>query len=355
MLTALRLRDFRCYDTLRWEIPAEGAVLIGGNAQGKTSLLEALCFALTLHTPRAARLDRLARHGCGNFGLSLDTDGGTRRLLWETGRKLQMSVNGAERRDYADYLADAAPVAWLGNSDRELVSGAAEKRRAFLDFLGAQWHPAYRASLQAYRKALKSRNALLRNPRRTRAALDSYAALLVRHGDIITALRLQLLELLRPHTAHHHRAISGGQETPGLTYLPSTALPLAEALERSMEADERAGFTTVGPHRDDVQLAIDGVSAAEFASEGQQRTLATALLLAQATLLQEETGQPPILLIDDIFGELDPARRKALLAALPADAQLFITTTHLDWMQDTPCPLPVLTVCNGTLESAAEA
>lgn len=350
MLTALRLRNFRCYDTLRWEIPAEGAVLIGGNAQGKTSLLEALCFALTLHTPRAARLDRLARHGCDHFGLSLDTDGGTRRLLWEK-RKLAMSVNGAERRDYADYLADAAPVAWLGNSDRELVSGPAEKRRAFLDFLGAQWHPAYRSALQAYRKALKSRNALLRHPRRSRAALDSYAALLVRHGAVLTTLRLQLLELLRPHTAHHHRSISSGQETPGLAYLPSTDQPLAEALERCLDADERAGFTTVGPHRDDMLLSIGGLSAAEFASEGQQRTLATSLLLAQATLLQEETGQAPILLIDDIFGELDPARRMALLAALPAEAQLFITTTHLDWMKDTPCPLPILTVGGGTLKN----
>lgn len=353
MLTALRLRNFRCYDTLRWEIPAEGAVLIGGNAQGKTSLLEAICFALTLHTPRASRLDRLTRHGAGHFGISLDTEEGTRRLVRENGQKLQMSVNGAARRDYADYLADARPVTWLGNGDRELVSGAAEKRRDFLDFLGAQWHPAYRAALQAYRKALKSRNALLRNPRRTRAALDSYAALLVRHGDVLTALRLQLLELLRPHIAHHHRAISGGSETPTLTYAASVTLPLAEALEQALPADERAGFTTAGPHRDDFLLTINGQAAADFASEGQQRTLAIALLLAQASLLQEETGHAPILLIDDIFGELDPARRLALLTALPEESQIFITTTHLSWMQDTPCPLPTLRVNDGKLHFPA--
>lgn len=351
MLTTLRLQDFRCYSTLRWDIPAEGAILIGANAQGKTSLLEALCFALTLHTPRAARLDKLARHGSERFGLSLETEEGTRRLVWQARQKLQMSVNGAERRDYTDYLADSLPVAWLGNSDRELVNGAAEKRRAFLDFLGAQWHPAYRASLQAYRKALKSRNALLRNPRRNRAALDSYAALLVRHGEVLTALRLQLLELLRPHAAQHHRAISGGAESPAMQYTPSTPLPLAEALERSIEADERAGCTTVGPHRDDFLLTIDGQAAADFASEGQQRTLAIALLLAQASLLHTETGRAPILLIDDIFGELDPARRLALLTALPEESQIFITTTHLSWMQDTPCPLPTLQVREGSIVS----
>ncbi len=340
MLATLRLRNFRCYPVLRWEAPPEGAILLGANALGKTSLLEAICFALTLHSPRASRMEKLARHGCADFGISLDTELDRRRLVWEE-RRLAMAVNGAPRRDYADYLADAPPVTWLGNRDIALVSGAAEERRRYLDFLGAQWHPAYREALQAYRKALKSRNALLRHPRRSRAPLASYAALLARHGTVLMELRRELVRLLHPHVAAQHARMSGSQESIGLAYAPSTTEPLEAALAAAVETDERMGCTTLGPHRDELELTIEGQSAADFASEGQQRTLATSLQLAHSSLLQVETGRAPLLLIDDVFGELDPARRKALLASLPAEAQVFITTTHLDWLGGESAPLPV--------------
>ncbi|MDO5463326.1 MAG: DNA replication and repair protein RecF [Akkermansia sp.] len=343
MLRTLRLRHFRCYQALNWEIPAEGALLLGANAEGKTSLLEAICFALTLHTPRAHKLDRLARHGCTDFGISLSSQEGTRRVTWQE-RKLCMQVNGAARKDYSDYLADAPPVVWLGNGDMALVTGGAEERRSYLDFLGAQWHPAYRGALREYRKALKSRNLLLRNPRHNAATLRSYAVLLSRYGEILVQLRRQLLNLLQPHICDYHAHISDGREIVTLTYAPSTELPLTEAMEQALAADERAGFTTVGPHRDDFRLLIGGAAAADYASEGQQRTLATALVLAQAGLLLVETGHAPILLIDDIFGELDPQRRKALLAMLPSDSQVFITTTHLDWLGKAPSPLPIIRI-----------
>lgn len=351
MLLTLRLRNFRCYTTLNWDIPTEGALLYGSNAQGKTSLLEAICFGLSLHTPRTGRMDRLAKLGTNEFGISLDTDEGTRRLHW-LNKKLNMQVNGASKRDYTDYLADARPVVWLGNSDMTLVTGAAEDRRHYLDFLGSQWHPAYRPALLGYRKALKSRNLLLRNPRHSEATLCSYATILARNGKILCELRTRLLELLRPHICRLHSDISGGQEEINITYRPSTTIDLEEAFLQSEQADIKAGFTTVGPHRDDFELCISGRSAAEFASEGQQRTLATALVLAQSGLLQVQTGHAPTLLIDDIFGELDPTRRRALLAQLPTDSQVFITTTHTDWLQDTPPPLPLLHISNSTISPA---
>ena len=350
MLTTLRLSNFRCYSTLRWSIPAEGAVLLGTNAQGKTSLMEALCFALTLHSPRTTRLEKLARNCQGQFGISMETEDGTRRLHWAN-RKLNLQVNGAERKDFTDYLADTYPVTWLANSDISLVTGAAEERRRYLDFLGSQWHPIYRQALQAYRKALKSRNALLRHPRRNTATLRSYANLLAQHGEIIMQLRSQLLDRLMPHIAHGHRTISGGAEQVSICYRPSTQQPLIDALDASLEADERAGFTTVGPHRDDFDLCISGLNAAEFASEGQQRTLAIAMQMAQGSLLQEETGKAPILLVDDVFGELDTYRRQALLSMLPAEAQVFITTTTLNWLGETPLHLPVLRIENASIAS----
>ncbi len=349
MLATLRLMNFRCYPALRWEIPPEGAILLGDNAQGKTSLMEAMCLALTLHSPRATRLESLAAHGHSAFGISLDTDLGTRRLAWEA-RKLNLHVDGIPCKDYADYLAEAPPVVWLSNSDISLVSGAAEERRKYLDFLGSQWHPHYRAALQAYRKALRARNMLLRNPRRSLAALQSYAAVMAQHGELLIQLRYQLLRLLQPHITQLHMQISGKEESVDIAYAPSSADNLMAALDAATEADEKSGFTTVGPHRDDFHLLIAGVPAASFASEGQQRTLSTAMLLAQSGLLREETGSPPILFIDDIFGELDPGRRRALLSTLPPDGQTFITTTHLTWLQDSALPLPVRKIAAGNIQ-----
>lgn len=349
MLAALRLMNFRCYPALRWEIPPEGAILLGNNAQGKTSLMEAVCMALTLHSPRATRLESLVAHGCDSFGVSLDTDMGTRRIVWET-RKLNLHIDGVPCRDYAEYLAGSPPVVWLSNGDITLVNGAAEERRRYLDFLGSQWHPHYRFSLQAYRKALKSRNLLLRYPRRSRSALHSYAEILALHGEKLIRLRRQLLQLLQPHVAYLHEQISGRAEQVAMVYTPSVAEELLVALDTAADTDEKNGFTTVGPHRDDFHLSIAGESAATFASEGQQRTLSTALLLAQSGLLREETGTPPILFIDDIFGELDPERRRALLQILPTDGQTFITTTHLTWLRDTAIPLPVQRISAGKVQ-----
>lgn len=350
MLLSLRLRNFRCYSSLHWDIPAEGAILLGRNAQGKTSLMEALCLALTLHSPRTHRLERLAAHASPGFGLVLRTESGTRQVLWEQ-RRLSLRRDGVLCRDYDSYLTDAPPVVWLSNQDLTLITGAAEERRRYLDFLGVQWHPAYRSALQAYRKALRARNALLRHPRRSPALLRNYAEILCRHGDILLTLRRQLLQLLQPHIIQLHHSISERTEQVQADYRPSTALSLPEAFDQALEADMQAGYTTVGPHRDDLTLTIGGAEASAFASEGQQRTLATALLMAQSSLLHAETGRAPLLLIDDIFGELDPARRKALLNILPPESQTFITTTHLDWLGEARLPLPVCRVADGRVSA----
>ena len=271
----------------------------------------------------------------------MDTQRDRRRVVWQEHR-LEMQVDGNEVRDYAQYLNAAPPVAWLGNRDLGLVSGAAELRRDYLDFLGTQWHPEYREELLNYKRALKSRNLLLRHAKPDIRTLRSYAEVLARHGERLMVLREELVRLLEPHVADYHVRISGhSRELVSLHYDFSARPPLLQGIVQALGADLRAGFTTVGPHRDDVQLSIDGKPAAAYASEGQQRTLAVALMLAQASLLQTETGCAPVLLIDDIFGELDPQRRKALLEALPPDGQVFITTTHLNWLEGNRPPLQV--------------
>jgi len=121
---------------------------------------------------------------------------------------------------------------------------------------------------------------------------------------------------------------------PGLEYVSGAGDDLATSLEMTREREQRLGQTVAGPHRDEIKLTINGMAAADFASEGQQRTLALSLKLAQGALLQKRAGKMPIYLLDDIFGELDPERRNALMGALPEQAQKLITTTHVDWMED---------------------
>lgn len=328
MLQALRVRNFRCYRELSWEIPERGALLVGENAQGKTSLLEAICVGLTLHSPRTSRMASLVRHGCEQFGVASDTHQERRRFLWQA-QRAELCLNGEVVRSTSRYVDGAPPVTWLGNRDLTLVSGAAELRRNYLDFTGTQWHPEYRNELLAYKRALKSRNFLLRQPHPDTDALQSYATVMARHGERLVMLRQNLVSLLEPHVTELHARISAGQrEHVSLRYEPSAHESLASAMHASLEADLRVGFSTVGPHRDELLLHIDGEPAAAYASEGQQRTLAVALMLAQASLLHTETGIAPILLIDDIFGELDPNRRQSLLHTLPTEGQIFITTTN---------------------------
>lgn len=357
MLHELRLQHYRCYPTLRWQIPSEGAILYGDNAQGKTSILEAICIALSLHSPRSKRMDKLASRAENNpqrgFGIALCTDENERKIIWSN-RQLQLQVQGENRRDQNEYLHDSLPLVWLGNRDIQLIIGGAEERRQYLDFLGTQWHPAYRQALLSYRKALRARNALLKNPRSKPESLRSFACVLAKQGESLMALRERMIARLRSYVKQSHHLIADNSEEIELYYRRSCEGSLEEALEQSLENDLRMGFTSVGPHRDELELRIQGEAAASYASEGQQRTLAIALQLGQANLLSDEKGRPPLMLIDDIFGELDPRRRQALLQNLPRESQIIITTTHLHWMEGQDSPLPLFRVHDAKISLVAE-
>lgn len=335
MLTQLRLLDFRCYKSFKWNLPSQGAIIHGDNAQGKTSLLEAVCFLLRLQSPRSSRAGHLVRHGSPAFGIRGVLLEQTRRILW-TPEKTDLQVNGEHRKDQRSYLADSLPVVWLGNGDLDLVKGRAENRRKYLDFLGSQWHPTYQKEAYRYNRALLARNHLLKHRPNDTRQREAYTNTLVEHGEQLIGLRTMLITILKPHIVQAYQAISGGKELVGIDYQPSAASDLAQIIAGNLRNDIRYGQTQYGPHRDELVITINGMPASQYASEGQQRSIAIALKLAQSSLLREETGHSPLHLIDDVFGELDPARRMALLQTLPPDSQNIITTTHLDWLRDSP-------------------
>jgi len=253
----------------------------------------------------------------------------------------------AEQRSSSEYLALGRVVS-LANTDIELVRGGSEFRRRFLDFLGLQLEPSYRPTLRSYERALRGRNALLKSPHPKPRELAAYDAPLVEHGTKLSTMRALLVERVMTPAGDAHREISGSQEALGLAFAAGNALDFAAHLESSRSQELRLRQTIVGPHRDDITLLVDGMPASQYASEGQQRTIALALKIAQARVFTAQEATPPLLLIDDIFGELDPPRRNRLLRALPPDAQKFVTATNLSWREE-QTNAPIFELANGIL------
>jgi DNA replication and repair protein RecF len=351
LLQHLRLLNFRCFDSLALEAPEQGVILIGENARGKTSILEAICVLCRLQSPRATGFNTLTKLSTPGFGVAGDPWGQERKIKHTPGG-LRLFADGQPRQSRATYLADGGLIVWMGNEDLALIRGSGESRRHFLDFLGAQLDPAYRTAYTRYRRALKAKNLLLKEPKLRLPELIAWEDILIEHGTYLTESRARLVAELSPLVAAAQLDISGKNEALTLTYLPASGPSLKESILQARQRETATRQACVGPHRDDLSLRLHGMPAADYASEGQQRTIALALKLAQGDLLHTRTGKTPIYLLDDIFGELDPARRNALLHHLPPHAQKFITTTHLGWRETTPdaSPLPVLRVAENSIE-----
>lgn len=329
MLTDLSLRHFRCFEKLECEFAPGMNLFVGANAQGKTSLLEAVCVLVRLQSPRTTRLGEALQHGRRGFVLDGHIAGRHLQFYYAPERK-KLALDSVVQTGTADYL-EVARVVWFANADIDLIRGGAEIRRRFLDFLGAQLSARYRQTLRAYEKALRSRNHLLKAPRPAWREIAAFDGPLIEHGSALTEARARLLRDLEPHAAAGQHAMSAASEELRLNYLKGSGEDFAASLVAARETDARLRQTTSGPHRDDIELLLNA-RGSQFASEGQQRSIAVALKLGQARLLEAAKASPPLLLLDDVFGELDLARRNALLAHLPAGAQQLVTTTHLDWL-----------------------
>ena len=327
MLSDLRLRDFRCFDNATVELDAGFNLFLGRNGEGKTSILEAACVLLRLQSQRSSSLAPAIRIGQNSFGLQGNVDGHVLNVRCSRFRR-SVTFDGIEQRTLREYLRMARVVSFA-NSDIELVRGRSEWRRRYLDFIGAQMDERYRPALRAYERALRGRNALLkRGSVRELAAFDQQ---LITHGTMVEQLRARIAGMVAAPAAEAYAHISGGRETLAVNFIPGYAGNFDEELARSRPDELRLRQTIVGPHRDDLELTIDGMAAARFASEGQQRSSVLALKLAQANVFAQTHGSAPLLLIDDIFGELDTQRRNGLLDHLPAQGQKLVTATAMEW------------------------
>jgi DNA replication and repair protein RecF len=351
----VELTSFRSYERLELAFPAGPQVLFGANAAGKTNLLEALVVLGSGRSHRTsteaelitweqpfARLEAEARSGePGDRGTEARSDVIELTLARQgaAAARKRVRVNGVARRAAA--LADALRVVVFAPEEMLLVVGSPSLRRAAIDSLAAQRWPLYRRALTTYGRALQQRNSLLRIIREGLAEADQlryWDDVLVTEGGSLVAQRLELLEELSGPLAEAHAEIAPGEGGLSVSYLTNAptegAETPADALRRRLaETAEKElwnGATLVGPHRDDLAFAIDGRELATFASRGQQRTAILALKLAELDLLSRLDGRPPLLLLDDVFSELDPARRSHLVRRVSELPQAFITTTALE-------------------------
>ncbi len=350
MLTELTVRNFRCFEQARLELDPASTILIGRNAQGKTSLIEAACVLLRLQSPRTSARGDFIRFGEKTCLIEGSVDGHRLRFAANHSTR-RLAVDDAVCRNSAEYLAGSGPVVWMDHSDMNLLRGGAEHRRRFLDFACSQMFPDYLKALRGYDRALRSRNYLLKRDAIVNwKQADAYARVMDGFTRTLTSRRGELLTRMRSVVCEMHLALSG-TETAEASYLAGTAdCGLFEMLASMRPEEERARSTAAGAHRDDMAFRINERDAFSFASEGQQRTLALSLKLAQARMIESARGQAPLLLIDDIFGELDRARRRAVLNCLPGNSQRIITTTQLDWAEDSDLSGRVVEVDAGCLQ-----
>ena len=344
-LTWLQLRDFRCHQALEVS-PGPGVnVLLGGNGAGKSSVLEAIGYLATLASFRRAPEGSLVRVGAeaaivrGEFA----GEAGTVRVEVEIpsrGRH-RVQIDGKRAAGRAEVAARVALVAFLPD-DLDLVKRGPAYRREFVDDLAVQLWPAAARDLQEFERALRQRNALLRREGRRADAmtLEVWDERLAALGQVVVRRRLQALEAIAAGVESLCRQLGGGEGSFAWRYQgagigdvdPAEAAEvlrarLAAAAVAARDDDLERRTTTVGAHRDEVALLSGGRDARTRASQGEQRTVALALRLAAFDLLTERRRSAPVLVLDDVFSELDGERRARLVERLPS-GQVFISTAH---------------------------
>jgi DNA replication and repair protein RecF len=338
-LAHLRLRDFRNYARLDADFSPGFHLLLGDNAQGKTNILEAIYLMATLRSFRGVGSAQMVRHGQKGYfvgGRVVGQGEHQVKMYWSAAER-QLSLNGEPVRRLSDYLGVLRTVVFC-TEDLQLVKGASRTRRRFVDLLLSQTSPGYLPLLQRYTRAVRSRNALLKQRAVDEMALESFSAEVVKLGTELTRLRRELIPKFSPMARLAYRRISNDAEELRLEYQPSVKSDFAVELAKNRARETAYRATLIGPHRDEVSLLLNDKLASQFGSEGQKRTLAIALKMAQAEYLTGIHGSSPILLIDDVMGELDAKRRSAFVPLLDkaeqSRGQVFMTATEENWPRE---------------------
>lgn len=340
MLTRLSLYQFRKYPSLDLDFGTKAHLVafIGPNTAGKTNILEAMYFLCLLksfrtHTPQEMMLwgEHVLRvEGVFDDGLELAAGIASRPK-----RQRKYMINGAEVP--VDQYVGTKTVVFFSPDDINMLLQSPANRRRYMDVILCQTDRKYLRAFATYGKVLKQRNALLRATQHAPEAMeqmDYWEQELVEHGTYLMRLRQQLVQAIGATLPAHYAAIAGIEADVTLEYISSfphdaDAEGMLALLRSQRERDIILGATTRGPHRDDIQFMHTGRAVEAFASRGDTRSFVLGLKLGELAYIEQQTSVPPLLLMDDVFSELDRERQQRLLANLPPHVQTFITTTHL--------------------------
>ena len=349
-LAHLRLRDFRNYQLLDTDFTPGFHLLLGRNAQGKTNILEAIHLLANLRSFRGVGNSAMVQHEKSGWfvgGKAVGTGSHEVKMYWSA-KERQLSLNGQAVQKLSDYLGTLRTVAFT-SEDLALVKGVGRSRRRYMDFLLVQTVPTYLSLLQRYTRALRNRNALLKKKPIDKNALDSFTMELVKIGNEIIRHRTELIPQIGPSVTDAHRRIAPAGEDLSVEYTPSVKSDFCDELKHIQDRELKLGSTTIGPHRDELALMLHDKPASDFASEGQERAAA----IAQAEHLTNFHGSPPVLLIDDVMGELDIERRKGFLPLMESCSegrgQIFMTCTEENWPSELSSSMQRWEVINGTI------
>ena len=326
------IQDFRNLASAEIALPPDGLALVGDNGHGKTNFLEAIYYLQILRSFRGARDVDLVRFGAGGFHIGATLgDAAARHIavgFQRQTRRKKATIDGGEPLKLADAIG-TFPAVIFSPSDAELVAGSPSERRRFLDVMLSLTSRSYLSALQRYRAALARRNAALRDSATTRGdgAIEVWEPVLAEAGAVLWGARRTWV---RRHAEDFTSLCStiGEEGRSALRYVTpldcedsSVEAALLEALARRRTLDVQRGMTHAGPHRDDLELTLNGRDLRTFGSAGQQRTAAIALRLLEAATLRAAAGAEPIVLLDDPFAELDQRRTARILQLLQGDAR----------------------------------
>jgi DNA replication and repair protein RecF len=339
-LSTLGLRHFRNLRSQDLEVPAEGVALVGDNAQGKSNFLEAIYYLETLRSFRGARDEQMVAFGEDVFRIVGTTEAdrdeeqrGTQvaAAFQKKGKRKKVTIDGSEPDRLGDALGHLSAVIF-SPADVDLVSGGPAERRRFLDIVLSLNQPGYLTALQQYRTSLQRRNASLKSgdPASLVAVWNDG---LVRAGAAVIAARHGWVTARCASFGEYYRRVSDGA-TARMTYRSSVPLSdevdeesaaaaFRDALSSSGERERRMGVTVVGPHRDDVRLQLEGeesdLDLRDYGSGGQKRTAALALRLVEAQTIRDRRSRKPLILLDDVFAELDGGRSERILELMDSE------------------------------------
>lgn len=340
-ITNLTLKNYRNYQLEKLEFGDSLNVLVGKNAQGKTNILEAIFFTIIGRSFKTSKEKECILFGQNNAYVKAQYKKLYRdtqiELIFSQNAKKSVKVDGFALKRIGELMGSANAV-FFSPDELALIKDSPDERRKFMNVDICQTNKRYFYLLGRYEKVLANRNKLLKTSQNlevVKQTIDIWDRALCDISKKIAFERKKFIDNLTPFASKAHSYISGGKETLELKYssfcddIERYDELMKKALQKNLEKDFKLGYTSIGPHRDDIDIYLNGVEVKSFGSQGQQRTVALSMKLAELEIIKEQTGEYPILLLDDVFSELDASRRQKLLN-FTSKTQTIITTTDFD-------------------------